>query len=534
MTFQEVDRVIQAHLSELRKANVLAVRPGYKFTGGWITRKPAIVVIVDRKRDVPAADSLPSKLDGVAVDVREATPLQRLRGTDPTRHAILTGSVGPDLADPEFPYERDIATGRLFSEIGSKAAGITGIEEAARQRKPELTYQAPGVPLAMVNDSISITCCASPDAGWSVLKKFLQAAQSRLTVAMYDFTSPHILQTLEDALDAAKRIELVLDRPPEHRSQDDETRASLSARFGDRIESAWALVRSNPKVAQWIFPTAYHIKVAVRDGSSIWLSSGNWNDSNQPDIAAGASPGDVAHSVLSRSDRDWHVVVENPALAGTLEKYIRNDFGVAAQNQAVAAAAEAEAPQISDSELAAAFEVPSPIPTQFFAPQEFSREPMMIEPLLTPDNYAPAMLRLVQSASQKLYMQLQYIHPPAREDDSIFGSLINAVAEKMRAGLDVRLIVHAREAGNGGLERLQEAGLDMSVVKIQGGVHNKGFVVDSGVVAVGSHNWSADGTLRNRDATLIIHHAGTARYFEKIFLHDWARMATQSVESNSI
>ncbi|MBV8774891.1 MAG: hypothetical protein JO166_21540 [Deltaproteobacteria bacterium] len=383
MTFQEIDRVIQDHLSELRKPNALAVRPGYKFTGGWITRKPAIVVIVDRKRDVAAADSIPSKLDKIAIDVREASPLQRLRHADPTRHAIVTASVGPDLVEPEFPYERDIVTGRLFSEIRPQAA-VASIEEAARQRKPELKYEPPGVPLAVVNNVISITCSASPDVGWSVLKRFLQTTQSRLTVAMYDFTSPHILQTLEAALDGAKRIELVLDRPPEHKSQDDETLASLSSRLSDRFESAWALVRSNPKVAEWIFPTAYHIKVAVRDGSAVWLSSGNWNDTNQPDVPAGASPGDVARSVLSRSDRDWHVIVENSALAATFEQYIKNDLKVAAENQAVASAAEAESPQLSDSELTAAFEVPSPIPTQFFAPQEFSREPMTIEPLLTP------------------------------------------------------------------------------------------------------------------------------------------------------
>jgi len=187
---------------------------------------------------------------------------------------------------------------------------------------------------------------------------------------MYDFTSPHILQTLEKALDGTKRISLVLDRPPEHKLQDDETVASLSARFGDRIESAWALVRSNPKVAEWIFPTAYHIKVAVKDGSLVWLSSGNWNDSNQPDVAAGASPGDVSRSVLSHSDRDWHVIVENSALATTFDQYIKNDFAIAAENQAVTGAAEAEAPQISDDELTAAFEVPSPIPTQFFAPKD--------------------------------------------------------------------------------------------------------------------------------------------------------------------
>ena len=533
MTFQEIDRVIQAHLSDLKKPNVVAVRPGYKFTGRWITRKPAIVVIVDRKRDVSAADSVPSKLDGIAVDVREATPLQRLHHTDPIRHAILTASVGPDLVEPEFPYERDVVTGRLFSDM-SQAALIPESEEAARQRKPELDYQPPGVPLAVVNDVASLTCSASPDAGWTVLRKFLLGAQGRITAAMYDFTSSHILQTVEEALEGTKLMALVLDRPPEHKSQDDETLASLSARLGNRIESAWALVRSNPKVAEWIFPTAYHIKVAVRDGSSVWLSSGNWNDTNQPDVPAGANPGDVPRSVLSHSDRDWHVIVENSAIATTFEQYIKNDFAVAAQNQTVAGAAEAESPQIPDSELTAAFEVPSPIPTQFFAPEQFSQQPMTIEPLLTPDNYAPAMLRLIQSASQKLYMQLQYIHPSTRDGDDVFRSLISAVVDKTRAGLDVRIIVHAREAGSGGLERLQEAGLDMSLVKIQGGVHNKGFIVDSAVVAVGSHNWSADGTLRNRDATLIIHPAGAARYFEKIFLHDWTTMASQTTETDSI
>jgi hypothetical protein len=37
---------------------------------------------------------------------------------------------------------------------------------------------------------------------------------------------------------------------------------------------------------------------------------------------------------------------------------------------------------------------------------------------------------------------------------------------------------------------------------------------------------SGDGTLRNRDAGLIIHHAEAAAYFEQIFLHDWRWLAT--------
>ena len=32
------------------------------------------------------------------------------------------------------------------------------------------------------------------------------------------------------------------------------------------------------------FASAYHIKVAVRDHAAFWLSSGNWQSSNQPAI----------------------------------------------------------------------------------------------------------------------------------------------------------------------------------------------------------------------------------------------------------
>jgi PLD-like domain len=46
-------------------------------------------------------------------------------------------------------------------------------------------------------------------------------------------------------------------------------------------------------------------------------------------------------------------------------------------------------------------------------------------------------------------------------------------------------------------------------------------------VAVGSQNWSGDGTLRNRDATLVIYVEEAAQYWEKIFIHDWTQMAFQ-------
>ena len=43
---------------------------------------------------------------------------------------------------------------------------------------------------------MKLTVCVSPEAGWSELKAFLAATEERLTVAMYQFTAPHIFEAV--------------------------------------------------------------------------------------------------------------------------------------------------------------------------------------------------------------------------------------------------------------------------------------------------------------------------------------------------
>src|SRR6516164_3872105 len=106
--FAKIDKVIQARWEQFRKPGVLSVRPGYKFTGGWITDKPAIVVTVEKKQDkVPPREKLPDKLDGVAVDVRQASPLDIMRHTAPDTHAELAAGR-PEWAPPPMPFERTV------------------------------------------------------------------------------------------------------------------------------------------------------------------------------------------------------------------------------------------------------------------------------------------------------------------------------------------------------------------------------------------------------------------------------------------
>lgn len=142
------------------------------------------------------------------------------------------------------------------------------------------------------------------------------------------------------------------------------------------------------------------------------------------------------------------------------------------------------------------------------------------------DNYLDRIMPFITGAQRSFYMQTQYIHPSGKPGDEGLAGLIEAVAQKIKDGIDVRLIMSQYETLDK-LELLQDAGIDLAHVRIQANVHNKGMVVNSSVVALGSQNWSADGVIRNRDATLIIYNEDAAKYWEQIFIHDWTNMAVQ-------
>jgi hypothetical protein len=540
-SFEDLDKVIQANLPQFRKPGALTVRPGYKIRGGWITPDPAIVVTVRQKKsNVSPQEAIPAQVNGVATDVREATTIQKLRFDSPQQHANLVAMARPEYEQPEFDFERDAQTGQPL-KAPQPAPAI-----AQMMAKPLKPYTpAPNTPLTPVMDKMSIICHASPDAGWMQLSKFLQGIQQQLTVGIYDFTSAHILEAAKVGLAGNQDLSLVLDHPapnPSADQSDDQTAQELNTALGRREQFAWAAEARDPKVTGGFFPNAYHIKVAVKDHQTFWLSSGNWNNSNQPDIdpfAAGADKATIA-ATAKKSDRDWHVIVDHAGLAKTFEAYLQNDLTCATPLQASAGAAHAAAAALPPEANLLSPEPPiqsTTAPAQYFAPFQITAEQVTVQPLLTPDsgagNYAVNISKLIESATSKLYLQTQYIHPPKTGTDAGFQGLIDAVKAKMQKGLDVKIILSEYEATGGWLEKLQAAGLDMSKVRIQNGVHNKGFVIDSKVVALGSQNWSGDGVLRNRDASLIIYHEGAAQYFEKIFVHDWTILAKQKLSAPS-
>src|SRR5260370_20099216 len=263
----------------------------------------------------------------------------------------------------------------------------------------------------------------------------------------------------------------------------------------------------------------------VRDSRTVWLSSGNLNNSNQPDIDPIGNPKSDDQKTAKNSDRDWHVIIESADLAKTFEAYLDSDFQIATLNAANLSPALKPPPNPTTP--------PTTIGNFTFAAPQSITEPVTITPLLTPDPgvYQTAILNLINSVQQSLYIQLQYIHPSSHPANAKFTELVNAVAAKINVGLDVKIILSEFQTTKGGLDALQAAGINLDNVKIQNNVDNKGFVFDHKVVVVSSMNWSGEGVLSNRDAGVVIENTTAAQYYEKVFLDDWAHHAAQKSAS---
>ena len=524
MAPERLTAIIDEHLGAFKKPGVLSVRPGFKVKNDWLTDRPSIVVTVREKVAHPPEDEmLPAEVAGVPVDVRQASERKRKEIEDPGAYAKQL-RLSPDLGSvPHFADEL-----RLDGTRPGPAASAHA--ELAAIAKPELNYSGPDcASLEPIEADVTIHVSASPDAGWPTLKAFLAGTSEALSVGLYDFTSAHVLAAVKDSL-AGKRLALVLDHPAKNPTADQtdaETVADLTQTLGNGFKQAWALTKMDKEATAWIYPTAYHIKVAVRDGSAFWLSSGNWNNSNQPDIDPVANPDDAA--AARHRDRDWHVVVDQPELAKLFEDYILHDLSIAeAHNNPPETPGPPLIPPGTGSSQTPAF-------NQFFPAQTIAGT-IRITPLLTPDPgaYADAVKALIQDAHHTLYMQFQYIEPPKQTNaiSQAFVDLIQAVADRQSNGVEVKIIMSEFEKA-GYLEQLQSMGLDVvNNVKIQNNVHNKGVIVDQKRVLVSSQNWSTDGTLYNRDAGVIIDNETAAQYFQQLFMHDWEHLAGRKVQSD--
>ncbi len=481
-----------------------------------MTDRPAVVVVVDPNVLLDSDDpyeelNIPREIEGTPVDVTLGGPSALLRAAE--RRGRLVAETLP-LVD-------------LFQE-----------------RVPAITYVEPeGLTLAEVREPMEVTCHVSPDDGWPVLRNFLDRAETSLTMGIFDLSAPHVVQKL-NTLGARSnfRFNLAIQRGlaggqraltgekkddiPEEKVVED-----LGQIMEDRFRQAYVDVTGDDRT----FASAYHIKVAVRDGQEVWLSSGNLQSTNQADIQPAADH-DETFEPLTRFNREWHVVIKNQTLANTFEKYLLHDLQTAEENPA-----EPPSPA-HELFVPEAWLAPAPDvlerggQARYFARKTFPRRtnaPVSVQPLLTPDNYLDHVITLVRSAQDKLFIQNQSLKllDPVDNNEDAFLELWKAIRDRQNAGVDLRMIFRVmpfdEDEARAIKDRLVTFGFKRDAIRVQERCHTKGVIVDSKVVLLGSHNWTNQGAIANRDASLIFRHPTIARYYEEIFLFDWETLTRE-------
>jgi hypothetical protein len=506
-------------LGPVRKAlakekDVVTTRPGYFYPP---TGKPVPAVVVAVVPDTaPVNPAELAKKFGVPFTVTDATVEEQVAAQTEDQSQVSFGLPSGALASS---FEKLLGEEGVF-EFGPPKSG--SYEE----------LDPPDLPL--VKEKMNLTICVSPEAGWSELETFLAGTEERLTVAMYQFTAPHIFKAVSKAVTAAGReFELVLhpipEKPPRSGvkandlNEQDEVLDPLEKKMKNRFQMAWATLVSKDH-PDGLWASAYHIKVAVRDGHAVWLSSGNWQSSNQPNVYPFVKGADKLPAGFQRKyNRDYHAIIENDTLASIYETYIKRDYKLASAQAGQADSFEAPDLFVPAEEEEAPEEFAHP--PQFFPPLRLNRV-VSVQPLLTPDNYAVNALKLIESAQKSVWFQNQYINYRGTDEDfTEFRLLVSALKKQIDRGLEVRIICRDMMKQES-LDILVALGFPRAVFRFQPACHNKTIIVDGKVVMFGSHNWSNEGVKTNRDASLIFDDEEIAQYLAQVYEYDWEQLAT--------
>ncbi len=469
--FEPVIAMIKAHHENLKSIpGVFGIRPGYSNHQDAVG-KPVIIVVTN-----PGATlgEIPFEIGGIQIERRTATVTELTEG-------LLPLSAWED--------------------------GLAMMES-----EPNVHYKPPPADLVKLEEMqvSNITCHIGPDSGWKTLKSFLEGTTQSLTVAMYDFYADHIIEAITEL---GEQTDAKLNMILQAGGRDADIQQQLTQSWGDRLDFVKASV-SGPKK---IFNNSYHTKVAVRDSGSFWLSSGNWTPTSQPVIEPGAE-----QFLYRKGNREWHVIIEDEKLAIMYEKFIKYDM-----QEALKAGEPEAAPVFPDLlipesffEAEAAIVQPHPFEPKTFAA---TGTKVKVKPLMSPDNYAAEVLKLIKDATQSIYLQFSYINQPSLK---IFDDIITTLSQKMNDGLDVRILVSSNQKQEHADLLIAKRGWKRSMFRRQTQkMHNKGILIDGKIAGVGSNNWSTDGTQYNRDTTLIFFSRHITKYFTEVFLFDWDNLA---------
>ena len=355
----------------------------------------------------------------------------------------------------------------------------------------------------------TVTPLIGPKNGLLDVLDWLEGATTSLNVHVYQLSEPRLVNALIDAQARGVDVTVVLDAgSPGFWSDFD-----MINQYGMASELVKGGVTTYWFGDGGVEPYAYiHSKVAVRDGTSVWISSGNWKSSSLP------APG-------VRGNVDWGVLLENAELASIVLGQMAFD----------------EEPLRQHIKPASASNEPMgwtmPTATAVDGERATAINATVNGALLTcPDNCIDGLVDLIESADDELLLSLQYLDMDwswGWGDNPIF----TALKQSAENGVRVRLIINGAyldQDVQDVVDTFNEVwnssdGYDVSAVVMGedddvSKLHNKGVIVDGETVLVSSINWGNSAVNRNREMGLVITSVEVTTPYRVAWFEDWNRL----------
>ena len=359
-----------------------------------------------------------------------------------------------------------------------------------------------------VVESGTITPLIAPEHGLADLLAWIDSATDSLHVHMYLLHEVHLVEAMIDAQNRGVNVTVVLDYGDSWWNEYDlDTQRGMATTllaagvdvhwFGDTGENPYAYI---------------HSKVAVKDGESVWIGSGNWKSSSHP------APGDAGN-------RDWGVLVDSASVADVVLNHLAFDENAARAHITPVKASDAPTGWTMPTSSAIIGETAAGITGAFEA-----------NLLVCPDNCIDELVSALDGAEEELLLSLQYL-----DMDWSWGwgdnPLLEALESAAERGVRLRLILNGAyldEDIQSVVDRFNEEwnftkGYDTSAIVMSSDdqvtkLHNKGVIIDGEHVLVSSINWGDSALVRNREMGLMLSSEAVAQVYVNSWYEDWNRL----------
>ena len=363
---------------------------------------------------------------------------------------------------------------------------------------------------------------ASPDGSLYQFTEWLDGSTTELHIHVYELMSNDIVAKLVQLSQANVDITIILEEDPLE-DEDDlyKIRGMAYELYASGITVYWM---GNPR-GENAPPAPYqyiHSKIAVRDGESVWIGSGNIKESTFP---AGDYP----------SNRDWGLVINSPDVAQLVMSRMSWDENVSHPhlNSYSVMDPSTGKPSGWTSYGPSGLEAVPPTTTPPVISGDFTGQVFTC-----PDDCITGIINLLDSADTSIELSLQGFDMGWHWG---FGDnpLVEAVERALQRGVEVRLLINGyyvaydddiRDTVNHFNNQWNRTdGYDATAILMAPAeritkLHNKGVIVDGESVLISSINWNSNAILRNREMGIVIHNADLAAWYLSSFEEDWNRL----------